>query len=226
MNHPVRGSISSSPPVDFPVYGLEPSWPGSRWLESFGDPIGDPVTWVSLGHRSLDGESIVLVETFSRPRVARGGRELPLVDVAGYACTVLINITLPEYSRPFPNGFLQALVGLSEKQSEQCAQWPLIRWRVDGTPVLARVWRFAGGWAAISNAVESVYLAVVGMRTEPGGLSLAALPDGDAYHFDLSQPLHPDNLAASHERGAWAERHYLRRKDFHADQLRLMREPR
>jgi hypothetical protein len=225
MNRPARGPIAPSPPVDFPVYGLEPAWPGSRWLESFGDRIGDPVSWVSLGHRSLDGESTVLVETFSRPRVDLVCHKLPMEHVAGYACTALINITIPEHSEPLPDGFLRALVHLSEEQGEQCAHWPLIRWRVDGTAVPARVWRFADGWAAVSDAVESVYLAAVGMGTEPVALSLALLPDGDAHHFDLDQPLHPDTLAAGLTRDGY-ERRYLRRTEFHPDQLRLMGDPR
>jgi hypothetical protein len=38
--------ISPSPPVTFPVYGLDASWTGSRWLDGFGDRIGDEVRWV------------------------------------------------------------------------------------------------------------------------------------------------------------------------------------
>ena len=68
MNRPRRRPVAPLPPVDFPVYGLEPSWPSARWLESFGETIGDPVQWVMLGHRSPDGESAVTVATFSRRR--------------------------------------------------------------------------------------------------------------------------------------------------------------
>jgi hypothetical protein len=224
MYRPGRGLIAPSPPVDFPVYGLDPSWPGSRWLESVGDLIGDPVSWVSLGHRSLDGESTVLVETFSQARATLACGELPMEHVAGYACTALVNITIPDHSKPLPDGFLRALGQRSREQAEQCAQWPLVRWRVGGTDVPARVWRFAGGWAAISDAVDRVYLAAIGMGTEPGGLSFAVLRDGDAYHFDLDQPLHPDILSAGLKRDGGYENRYLRRKEFHADQLQLMRD--
>lgn len=146
-----------------------------------------------------------------------------MVDVAGYACTALINITIPAHSQSLPDGFLRALSHLSEEQSAQCAQWPLIRWKVDGTAVPARAWRFAGGWAAVSDAVGSVYLAAVGMGTEPDGLSLAVIPDGDAYHFDLNQPLHPDTLSAGLKRDGGYERRYLRRTEFHADHDQLSR---
>lgn len=221
MNRPGRVPVVPSPPVDFPVYGLEPAWAGSRWLESFGDQVGDPVSWVSLGHRGLDGESMVLVETFSRPRVDRVRGEAPLEHVAGHACTALVNITIPEHSAPLPDGFLRALGHLSAEQAEQAARWPRISWRAGDAVVPARVWRFAGGWAAVSDAVEGVYLAAVGMGTEPGDLCLAVLTDGHAYRFDLDQPLHPDILSAGLAGDGGHERRYPRRTRFHADQLRL-----
>jgi hypothetical protein len=54
--------ISPSPPVTFPVYGLDGSWTGSRWLDGFGDRIGDEVRWVRCGQWSpvswlLDGSA-------------------------------------------------------------------------------------------------------------------------------------------------------------------------
>jgi hypothetical protein len=227
MNRLRPGPLSPSPPADFPLYGLEPSRPGSRWLESFGDSIGDPVRWVSLGHRSLDNESTVFVETFSRQRadaVVHG--QPPLQDVAHDACQTLVNVTLPEHPAPLPNGFRLALADLAYEQSFQYAHWPLVRWRVDGTAVYARLWRFAGGWAAVSDALESVYLAVIGMGDDPDGLSFDVLPDGDAYHFGLDQPLHPALLSAGLERDGGYGRRYLRRQESHADQLPLLRDQR
>src|SRR6202012_5410970 len=48
MSRPRPRPVSPSPPVDFPLYGLDASWAGSRWLELFGEAIGDPVHWVAL----------------------------------------------------------------------------------------------------------------------------------------------------------------------------------
>jgi hypothetical protein len=62
---PGSGRVPASPPIGFPVYGLDLSWPGVRWLEVFGDEIGDPPRWVSLGHRSLD-DSLIMVKTYAR----------------------------------------------------------------------------------------------------------------------------------------------------------------
>jgi hypothetical protein len=100
-----------SPQIQFPVYGLDPSWPGVRWLELFGDEIGDPLRWVSLGHRSRDGGALVMVKTYARlaagtPRsyqiptdaqAAELGKP-PLEWVASSAAVELVNLTLPARS--------------------------------------------------------------------------------------------------------------------------------
>jgi hypothetical protein len=123
MNRPRR--VPPSPPVDFPVYGLDASWCGSRWLELFGDAIGDPVHWVAFGHRSLNGESVIVVETFSRPRtdalVIPSG-QLPLQDVAHYAANMLINVTLSVQSAPRTDGMLRALANHAYEHSIQYAR--------------------------------------------------------------------------------------------------------
>jgi hypothetical protein len=226
MNHPRQ--VLPSPPVDFPVYGLDASWPGSRWLESFGEAIGDPVHWVSLGHQDLNGASLIFVETFSRPRIdarKNSSGQSPLQHVAFYAAAALINVTLPVQSLSRPDGYGRALAGHADERSGQCAQWPLVRWRVDGAAAAARAWWFAGGWAAVSSAVEGAYLAAVGVGTDPDGLSLALLQDASAYHFDLDEPLHPRVMPASaRAAGVQFEGAPWQRRDWHADQLRLLRE--
>ena len=194
------GQLRPSPPVDFPVYGLDEAWRGARWLELFGDAIGDPVRWVSLGHLDRDAGALVLVETHSRARtdaaVASCG-ELPLEHVAHYATALLVNITLPVNSQPRPDGMLRALALYAGERARGYAEWSPVSWRVDGAAVAARVLRFAGGWAGVGDAVDGVYLVVAGVGAEPGGLSLGLIADGGVYDFRLDQPLHPDVLTAS-----------------------------
>lgn len=60
------GQVPASPAADFPIYGLDLSWPGARWLDSCGDVIGEQVRWVRLAHQSLDTDSMIMVETHSR----------------------------------------------------------------------------------------------------------------------------------------------------------------
>jgi hypothetical protein len=220
--------VRPSPPVDFPVYGLAESWPGARWLELFGDAIGDPVRWVSLGHLGPDGGALVLVETHSRARtdamVAPSGRP-PLAYVAECAAINLVNLTLPALSVPRPDGMLQALVNHADERGGGYATWSPVSWRVDGAAVTARAWRFAGGWAAVSDAVDDVYLAVASVGTDPEGLSLGLIADGGAYHYRLDQPLHPSVMAASRAaRPGGDQLPWPQPGQWHDDQLRVLQE--
>ncbi len=224
MRHPRQ--VRPSPPADFPVYGLDAAWPGTRWLESFGDAIGDPVRWVSLGHLGPGGGALILVETNSRARtdamVAPSGRP-PLSDVAQRAATTLVNLTLPVLSVPRPDGMLRALVNHAEERGGGYATWSPVSWRVDGAAVTARAWRFAGGWAAVSDAVADVYLAVASVGADPDGLSLGLIADGGAYHFRRDQPLHPDVMAASRAaRPGGDELPWPQPGQWHDDQLRVL----
>jgi len=219
--------VSASPPAGFPVYGLDTSWPGSRWLEMFGDVLGDPVRWISLGHQSQAGESLIFLATYSRPPTdalaARTGLP-PLREVASSAAVVLVNVTLPVQSVPRPAGFHRALIEHAGERADQFAQWPLMPLQVDGVAATGRVWWFAGGWTVVSEAVEGVYLTAVGLGNDPDGLSLAVLQHGSAYHFNLDQPLHyPRVISASKAARAGGDRPMPRREDGHSDQLRLLR---
>jgi hypothetical protein len=220
--------ISPSPPVTFPVYGLDGSWSGSRWLDAFGDRIGDDVRSVRLAHQSTETGALILVESYSRPMTdtqAARSRQSPQQLVAFAASVVMVNLTLPALSAPRPPGMLRALVGNADARSREYAEWSTVSWRVDGSEAGARAWRFAGGWAAFSDSVDGVYLAAAGSADTdgPDGLAFAALQDGHGYNFDLDQPLHPRVIAASSAARDGGERALSLRQDWHADQVRLLR---
>jgi hypothetical protein len=221
------GQIPASPPAAFPVYGLDASWPGTRWLDSFGDLLGEQVRWVRLAHQSPESGAMIMVQTHSRPltdaEAARGGQS-PLQSVAFEVALVLVNLTLPAISVPRPAGLLRELVNHADERGKQYAQWSPERWFVDGVPVPARAWRFAGGWAAFSDAVDGVYLAAAGSDAGADGLALSVLTSGRAYNLDLDQHMHPGVIAASSAARAGAERLPARRQEWHSDQVRLMDE--
>jgi hypothetical protein len=227
-NFPGSGWTPTSPPVAFPICGLDASWPGARWLDGFGDAIGDPPRWTGLAHQAVDGQSRIMVHTYFRPptdaQAARWGQS-PLQDVAFDAAHMLINVTLPAQSVARPDGYIPLLVEHATKIAGQYAQWPTVRWQVDAAAAAARVCRFAGGWAAITDAADEVYLAVEGVGTEPEGLSLTQFQDGAAYHFDLAEPLKPGTMRASRQAaGVSFEAPEWESQSWHDDQLRLMRE--
>jgi hypothetical protein len=218
--------ITASPPANFPVYGLDASWPGARWLEGFADRIGDEVRRMDLAHRSPQTGGLIVVQSWSRPltdaQAAQSG-EPPLRSVAMGAAVMMVNMTLPVQSVPRPPGILRALVVHADVRSRDYARWPLVSWRADGAEVSARAWRFAGGWAAFSDSVDGVYLAVAGSAgTDPDGLAFARFRDGRAYHFDMAGPLYPRTMTASRAAAGDGERMPPQLQDWHADQRRLM----
>jgi len=40
--------IPAAPPAEFPIYGLDASWPGARWLDSYGDAAAAAIVLVNL----------------------------------------------------------------------------------------------------------------------------------------------------------------------------------
>jgi hypothetical protein len=226
MSGPWYGEVAASPPVQFPVYGLDAARPGVRWLDGYGDALGDDVRWVGLAHGDQKADELIMVETFSRGLTDnlhwRGG-EPPLKSVSFAAAVTLVNLTLPDLSVARPEGLLQAAVNHADDHSRRHADWTRVTWQVDGVPVAARAWEFAGGWAAFSDALDDVYLAVSGSTGSPDGVVLTRLTDARAYHFGLDQPLHPQVINASSAAAlADSDRPWPQRAEWHPDQLRLL----
>lgn len=229
------------PPVRFPVYGLDSPFPGPRWLSLFGDPPDGSPTWVELDHESADGRSLIQVTTHvrratGRPRsfsvptdeqAAELGRS-PLENVAMQCTVALVDRTLPVLSLTRPPGFLKALVDQAYEAASAYDQWPTASWRVDGAQVQAPVWRFAGGWAGFTDAAAGVYLVVVavGPGKGPDNLSLAALHDSSAYHFDVQGPLSLEMIHASADAAGVPVGTKLswQRREWHPDQVQLIRD--
>jgi hypothetical protein len=220
--------ISPSPPVTFPVFGLNPSWSGWRWLDGFGDRIGDEVGWVRLAHQSAVTGALLMVESHSRALTdarAEHSGEPAVQSLAFAASVVLVNLTLPEQSVPRPPGALRALVRIAEARAAAYADWSPLSWLVDGVEATARGWRFAEGWAAFSETVDGAYLAVAGSAgTDPDRLAFTRLRDGRGYGFDLAAPLAPSVITASSDAAGGHQRPSPLRADWHADQIRAMRE--
>jgi hypothetical protein len=225
MIRPGSGEVPASPPARFPLWGLDGSLAGPRWLDGVGDGIGEEVRWVRLAHARQETGEQIAVETHSRPltdAVAARTGEAALASVSFGAAVVLINLTLPDMSVPRLEGLNRALVSHAEEWSKRYAEWTPVTWQVDGTPVLARAWEFAGGWAAFSDALDHVYLAAIGSGGSPDGLALARVRDASAYHFDLEQPVDVRTFQAASD-AAWADHEQAwQHSDWHPDQLRLV----
>lgn len=226
MIRPGSGEVPASPPAGFALFGLDAAWPGTRWLDSFGDAVGDEVRWIRLAHSNPAAGELMLLSTHSRPLAdadaARGG-EAALESVSSRAAFTLVNLTLPERPAPRPEGLIRVLVNLADERGRRHAEWTPVTWRVDGLAVPAWAWEFAGGWAAFTDGLDDVYLAVSGLGGSPDGLALTRLREASAYHFDLEQPLDGRAIRAS-SAAAWpdGEEIWWERAAWHTDQVRLM----
>jgi hypothetical protein len=96
----------------------------------------------------------------------RGGRARSVAYTRAWPARSVARAPQPQYRCPWPAG-LPALAQ-AKRQAARAAMaglLPVVRWQVDAAAVEARVCRFAGGRAAITDAADEVYLAVVGVGT-------------------------------------------------------------
>ncbi|WP_199431516.1 hypothetical protein [Qaidamihabitans albus] len=213
-----------SPPVDFPVYGLDWSVRGPRWLDFFEGRPGEPTWALWLGHRVEGGESGVRVGTLPRERhdqvmCPNGGD--PLAEVAFSGAFGLVNLTLPDSSVTRPDGLILALVEHAEAQAKRHAEWQPVTWEVEGRPARARVLHFAGAWAGFTDVLDDVYLVAIGIGVEAEGLRLVQVSNAAAYGTDFAAPL---SLAELGRQKSTRPETWLpppRRDAFHPDQLAL-----
>ncbi|CAM3045199.1 hypothetical protein SAXI111661_15885 [Saccharomonospora xinjiangensis] len=208
--------------VDFQVYGLDETFNGVRWVDFFEGLPGKPPWALWLGHRAAGSDSGVRVGTLPKQRyeavLCPNGKD-PLVEVAFSGAFGVVNVTLPDSSVVRPDGLIPSLVEHAEHQARRYAEWPIVWWSIEGAQVRARVWHFAGGWAAFSTALDDAYLVAVGVGMEAANLAFEPVKDDSMYHTDLSAPLNFAELGRQKSARPEAWLPPPRRDAFHPDQL-------
>lgn len=214
-------SADYAPPVDYALYGLgSAAWADSRWLEFVEGEIARPSWAVWLGHGSRRDPARVIVGSASRPRLDAMHAGLPGDPPAHVAFAVglhMIGYTLPDDSVPRPEGLVRAIANEMHRQATSCSDWAEIGWTVDGVEVLARVWKFAGFWAAFTDELGESYVMAIGTEVDPDGLNLDRVVDGTPYGFELGA-----ELGYGAARGNPLPVVRPDRQQFHPDHLRLL----
>lgn len=214
-----------------------------RELDDFavvGKPEDEVPLVVWLGHARPDGAG-VRTGTFGRDEARREAAEAygpvaaetdSLRLVAWYATDSLVHLTLPDVETMAagerPPGLAGRVRTYCLRQVARHLDWPRSTLVVDGQPVMAARWSFAGAWAAVAD-LGDVHLAVVGAGVRPEHVRLATLTESGGYDVDLTAPL---------DRERARERPYLRDRllqttmlnrvnptTFHPDQLALLHQP-
>lgn len=168
------------PPIDFPLYGLDSSWSGPRWLDFFQGRVGAPVWMVSLGHgpqvERVAGRTWAMVASYSRQRFDLFPHGT-LEEALGFEAARLLLDRTRDVDR------MQAEAG-------RWASWPTAAWAVDGRRATAHLIRYDDAWAAFTTGPSDVGLVVHASGLLPDGLALARTADPAAYHFDPGSPLY------------------------------------
>ena len=184
------------PPVDFPVYGMDETWAGPRWLDHLEGAGGEPLIGVWLAH----GPQLDLVEhpgpwarvvTVPRRRwPAERGRD-PVSEVAFHAWL--------SRGAGANSDVDQALSDAADHR-----EWATAEWLLDGVAVEASLVPdhpdAHGTWAGFTAATEA-FIVVVARGVQPADVRLTSVGSAAAYHTDLTKPLgFPDSMVTSRER--------------------------
>lgn len=186
-------------PVEYQLCGVGCTWVDACWLEHLEGEVGRPARTVWLGHGARDGPARVIVGSSPRLRFDTLMAGIPGDHPTHVAFSVglpMIAYTLPDPAVPRPDGLVRSIMNETYRQAAACQAWPEVGWTVDGVDVSARVWKFAGFWAAFTDHMAESYIMAVGTGVDADGLPFEQVLDGWPYGFDLQ-----DSLASGTQRG-------------------------
>lgn len=171
---------------DFTLYGLDESWVGARWIAGMSGP-GGPVVTFGLSHVDADYSRGVTVRTIDRHRYdswQSGARRDPEDAVAEEAVDDLLATTWPAPVIMDAADWLDEVAEYAAARARDRHSWDQVSWRVDGVPVAAACWRFAGAWTGFTTEVPGTYVVITAVNVDPE-IGLRSLADAAPYGFQL-----------------------------------------
>ncbi|WP_116204676.1 hypothetical protein [Amycolatopsis circi] len=166
------------------VYDLDFPGPHKQWVAAIEN---SPTTPVWLGHRTDSGDRAALVATLPRGAFASGAAPLEW-GAPGMALGKLMNSIEPTEPGADRAALGRAVQAHLAERVAAMSSWPRSTWTVDGVRVQAAVLHFAGAWLALTDELDLVYLAAVGVGISPDGLVFHTTR-GEKYGADFSVPL-------------------------------------
>jgi hypothetical protein len=188
----VKPVVIAFPPFDFPIYGLDATWTGPRWLDFFEGEAAGPswAAWLGHGHdvERVAGRDWAIIGSFPRKEyseVVLASGEKFEHGLAFVATHVLFNQSTDVAAR-------------LDTEPERWQAWPTVSWTVDGQEVDAHLLQHDLSWAAFCTGLTGVGLVVHASGLDPNGLALVSVTESQVYHFAHDQQLdYPDVLLAS-----------------------------
>lgn len=224
------------PPITFPVFGVR-RWKGSCWLDFVEGVENAPAIGIWLAYA---GQPYIGVP------IPTADPEQPWLRIGSFA-TLTNTIQAEHYDWEFDAAFIALMrlvsatpLGVSDNEARafhrnasklvheiasRHEKWPHVVWSVDGSDVLMRIFKWAGGWAAY-GATSGVSITAAGYNV-PCILELDRLTEGDGrqYHFTLTEGIDFPATLISSRTGALGKKlpeHPLSTNHIHTDQQLVM----
>jgi hypothetical protein len=184
------------PPIDFPVYGLDDSWAGPRWLAFVHGEVGKPLWGVDLLHGwsmfPTPDRPWVQVTTFPWPRFAAimgAPGESPDHLLAWHAMFHLTDRTMPNLRDKRLAEMRRRMHTVINDRADNPEAWSNVSIHVGERSVAGKITCWAGAWTAVVTDLPDVACLLLASEVAPESLTLRQLTDGEDYHFDLAQPI-------------------------------------
>ena len=188
--------VNRFPAFDFPIYGLDATWAGPRWLDFFEGEAPRPSWGAWLGHGNdagrVTGRDWAIVGSFPRERyseVMLAPEEKFEHGLAFVATRVLFNESTDVRAR-------------LDTEPQRWQVWPSVSWTVDGHEVGAHLLQHDGSWAGFSTGLNDLGLVVHASGLDPNGLALVSVTESQAYHFASDQQLDYPKVLLTSRRAA------------------------
>jgi hypothetical protein len=208
------------PPLDYPIFGLDRSWTGQRWLYSITAQSGSPPLQLWLAHSQADGGHpctvVGNVSTCRYPGSTTTDR--PLASMA-LMCLVEVSLgRLSDLPADRRSAYLRSVTPDVDHWAQETDEWAHLPWVIEGRATSAPLFQFAGDWVSFSRDIPEVALIVLGTGPPPEQLRLERVHDSAGYHFSSREALAYPEVVTAAWQAAGTDPNLFWQRAIHPDQ--------